>query len=339
MAKCGIHSKSGKLLHRDRISYLLSNPFYIGLFRYSGEIHEGKHQPVVSKKIFDQVQDILKQRGKPRRKTKNEPQAFCGLLRCSHCQMMITGEYKIKKQKNGTEHHYTYYHCTRKNKLVKCKEPAVREESLNEQISSLLQKFSLRKDWTEQMMKMLEKDKKETTQSFGAFVKENEDKIISIKSKLQRLLDGYLEQDIEREIYRDEKAKLLSEKKTLEESISTLSQKRTGWVEPMENWIKEAQNLEKIAREGNFFEKKVAAKEIFGSNLTLAGKRITIPNSENLEQKPQTHWAAINAAHKKISENGKSWNPERVRGVEPLSSGWKPEVMPIYDTRLRPSFA
>jgi hypothetical protein len=57
------------------------------------------------------------------------------------------------------------------------------------------------------------------------------------------------------------------------------------------------QNLFKIARE---------------ANLTLAGKRITIPNSENLEQKPQTHWAAINAAHKKISENGKSWNPEHI---------------------------
>jgi hypothetical protein len=35
--------------------------------------------------------------------------------------------------------------------------------------------------------------------------------------KLQRLLDGYLDQDIEQEIYRTEKAKLLSEKKSLEE--------------------------------------------------------------------------------------------------------------------------
>jgi hypothetical protein len=26
---------------------------------------------------------------------------------------------------------------------------------------------------------------------------------------------------------------------------------------------------------------------------------------------------------------------ERVRGVEPLSTGWKPVVMPLYDTRFR----
>ena len=261
LAKCGIRSKSGKLIHRDRISYLLSNPFYVGLFRYAGEVYEGKHQPVISKKIFDKVQEILKQRGKPRRKTKNEPQAFCGLLHCNHCGMMVTGEYKIKRQKNGNEHHYIYYHCTRKNKFVKCKETAVREESLNEQISSLLQKFSLRKDWAGQLLSMLEKDKKENAQSSNAFVKEDEERIVTIKSKLQRLLDGYLEQDIEREVYRNEKAKLLSEKKSLEEKISTLSQKWTGWVEPMEKWIKEAQNLEKIARESNFLRKRLLPKK------------------------------------------------------------------------------
>ncbi|MCX6766684.1 MAG: recombinase family protein [Candidatus Moranbacteria bacterium] len=66
LAQNGIVSKKGNRLHRDRISYLLSNPFYIGLFRYSGEIHEGKHQPVISNKIFDKVQEVLKQRGKPR---------------------------------------------------------------------------------------------------------------------------------------------------------------------------------------------------------------------------------------------------------------------------------
>jgi len=287
LAQNGIVSKKGNKLHRDRISYLLSNPFYIGLFRYSGEIHEGKHQPVISKKIFDKVQEVLKQRGKPRKSRKNNPKAFCGLLKCV-CGMSITAE---------TQKGHIYYRCSKKSKSAKCEEPYIREENLNEQVSKLLQKFSLKKDWADQLLQMLEKDKKKNAQSFGAFVKENEEKIVSIKTKLQRLLDGYLEQDIEREVYRDEKAKLLSAKKSLEEKISSLSQKRTGLVEPMEKWIKDAENLEKIAWEDNLIAKKVAAKEIFGSNLTLSGKKVSISNSENSEEKPQTHWAAINAAH------------------------------------------
>ena len=39
---------------------------------------------------------------------------------------------------------------------------------------------------------------------------ENNSRLKEISAKLQRLLDGYLEQDIEREICRLEKAKLLS---------------------------------------------------------------------------------------------------------------------------------
>jgi len=60
--------------------------------------------------------------------------------------MMITGEYRVKRQKNGNVHEYIYYHCTKKNKAIKCPEPYIRQEELDKQISSLLQKVSLRAD-------------------------------------------------------------------------------------------------------------------------------------------------------------------------------------------------
>jgi len=187
---------------------------------------------------------------------------------------MITGEYRIKRQKNGNEHFYTYYHCTKKNRAVKCPEPCIRQEVLEKQISSLLQKFSLRSDWAKKLLKMTEKNKIKSAQSVSAFVQENREKIKTINIKLQRLLDGYLEQDIEREIYRQEKAKLLLEKKSLDEKIIQLEQKQNDWLEPMERWINYAQNLLKIAKDSNLLEKKVAAKEIFGSNLFLASRAL-----------------------------------------------------------------
>src|SRR3989344_1563776 len=267
LAQQGITSRNGKQLKRDRISFILYNPFYVGFFRYSKELHEGKHQPVISKKIFDTVQNILKQKGRPHHKTKNEPQAFCGLLKCGICGMGITGEYKVKRQKNGNTHDYIYYHCTQKNKTIKCDEPCIRQENLDEQTSFLLQKFSLSEDCAQQLTIMLEKDKNKDTQSSAAFVQETKNTIESIKTKLQRLLDSYLEQDIERETYLEKKAKFMSEKKLLEEKIIHLEQKKTGWIEPMREWIKQAENLPKIARENNLLDKKVMAKKIFGSNL------------------------------------------------------------------------
>src|SRR3989338_1723384 len=64
LAQRGIMSRGGKRIHKTRATFILSNPFYTGLFRYSKEIHEGKHEPIIAKKIFDQVQEVIKQRGK-----------------------------------------------------------------------------------------------------------------------------------------------------------------------------------------------------------------------------------------------------------------------------------
>ena len=309
LAQNGILRRTGKIWHKNRVKYLLTNPFYYGHFRYAKEVYEGKHEPIIAKKLFDKVQEVLKQRGRPRHKTEIEPQVFCGLLRCGTCGMMITGEYRIKRQKNGNIHDYIYYHCTKKNKAIKCPEPCIRQEELDKQISSLLQKFSLRPDWAEKLLKMLEKDKMKSAQSVSAFVQENKEKIKAINLKLQRLLDGYLEQDIEREIYRQEKAKLLSEKKSLEEQITKLEQKQNDWLEPMEKWINYAQNMEKIARDSDLLQKKVAAKEIFDSNLFLA--------SRAARGEPQNQWAALGAAQKMATEKSERLVLMGVEGIEP----------------------
>jgi len=46
--------------------------------------------------------------------------------------------------------------------------------------------------------------------------------------------------------YREEKNKLTSEKKTLTEKIARLEQTRNVWLEPLRNWIKDAQTLNEI---------------------------------------------------------------------------------------------
>jgi len=80
-------------------------------------------------------------------------------------------------------------------------------------------KVSLRQDWAERMLKRLKQEEKEIAQSCFAFIQEKKEEIKRINQKLQRLLDAYLEQPIDRETYLEKKAKLISQKKTLEEQI------------------------------------------------------------------------------------------------------------------------
>jgi len=50
MFSLGLVSKDGKPLHLSTIQGILSNPFYYGHFKYRGEIHQGSHKPMISKK-------------------------------------------------------------------------------------------------------------------------------------------------------------------------------------------------------------------------------------------------------------------------------------------------
>ena len=197
-------------------------------------------------------------------------------------------------------HNYTYYHCTKKSKTIKCPEPCIREEELNRQLSSLIKSVSLPRDWAEELNRLALQDHKNSAQSNSAFVEEVKKEIKSIEVKLQRLLDGYLDQVIEQEIYRAEKSKLLFKKKSLEEKISSLLQKQNGWFEPMQEWINDAQNLNGIARDNDLFAKKVVAKEIFGSNLLLGEKTVRpaeggAPNS--FGKMGGNQWDALRASH------------------------------------------
>lgn len=323
LAKNNIKTRSGKTLHKSRMSFVLSNPFYIGLFKYGGERHEGKYEPIISKKLFDSVQAVLTQKSRPERKgNKNDPQPFCGLIHCAECGMMITGEYKVKKQKNGNVHTYTYYHCSKKNKMVKCGQPCIRQEELDSQLSSLIQKVSLPKDWAEELLKMAQEDYEKSAQSSSVHVKENQVKILTITQKLERLLTGYLDQVVEQNEYRSQKSKLLSEKKSLEEKISSLLHTQNNWLEPMKKWIKDAQNLNEIARGTDLFTKKACAKEIYGSNLLLQNKilRASAPNfSNSLLNSGGNHWDALRASRILSTKKPLSSFVVRDTGFEPVA--------------------
>ncbi len=316
----GIATSTGKPRHRDQITVMLSNPFYYGHFRYAGEVYEGKHAPIITKQLFDEVQEVLADRGKVQQHLTNQPQPFCGLLRCNSCSMMITAEHRIKKQKNGNVHQYTYYHCSKKSKNITCLEPCIRAEELDKQLSSLLASFALPKEWAEVLRVMFEKDTKEAGRSGAALVQETKDAALEIQRKLQRLLDSYLKQDIEREVYLKKKAELMGTKKSLEEKNIKFERDQNGWVEPMRKWIKDAENLTKIAQDDDLGAKKVVAKEIFGSNLLLSNKTVTWGEEKNGEPIEKNQWTAMLAAHRNLEKIPVSCVLVRGEGFEPSTS-------------------
>ncbi len=320
LASKDILTKSGKQFPKDKIKRMLTNPFYYGHFRYFGEIHEGKHKAIISKKLFDQVQATLAKRGKPQ-KGKTEPQIFCGLLRCGSCNMAVTAEHKIKHQKNGNVHEYVYYRCTKKRKDMKCLEPAVSEPELATQLSDILHSYAMPKSWAKQLDTMLDKDEKQAEQSSGVFISQAQAKLASLQSKLQRLLDGYLDQDIDQQTYRAKQGELMSEKKSLEEQISKLTLASAAWIEPMRQWIKQAVSLCKVAENGSYIDIKQAFLEMDGLNLFLKTKQALPTAARSSSSPPENIWLLLRKTKEKTAPERRISNfcpfLVRMKGLEP----------------------
>ena len=282
---------------RNRITHILSNPFYYGHFRYLGEVHEGKHTAIISKRLFDQVQEVLKQRGKPQRKA-NDPKPLCGLVYCA-CGMMFTAETHIKRQKNGNVHTYTYYRCTRKSKTVVCREPHIRAEELDKQLSALLLGFSLPKSWADKMRELMSTDELSEKADYTRAVGGSRTEITHLSDKLQRLLDSYLDGDVERELYQDKRAEILGQKKRLEEKVEQTTLGVLTWVEPMKQWLDRAVSICRVAKSDDLPAKKSLCREIFGSNLKIQNKEVGV-NADNFRSSPQENlWSALRAAKEK----------------------------------------
>ena len=146
LEEAALRSRKGNVLHLSSVQKILRKHFYYGMLEFQGELYEGKHEPMISKDLFDKVQRVMARRGKKNRKRKHEF-PFIGLMQCGTCGCAITAEL----QKG---HHY--YRCTKKK--GNCSEKYLREESLLEQVRIIVEKVSLPDDWADNMLKELDKE-------------------------------------------------------------------------------------------------------------------------------------------------------------------------------------
>lgn len=121
---------------------IIQNHIYYGYFEYprkSDNWYQGKHEPIVTKELFDKANEQLKRDVIVR---ESHEFAFTKLMVCGLCGSGISAEEKYKKLKNGTVAKYIYYGCGR-SKDRHCKSQYIREEELVEQLIKLIDKIDL----------------------------------------------------------------------------------------------------------------------------------------------------------------------------------------------------
>ena len=234
----GLKTKSDKELSTSNYQNMLRNPIYTGLMRYNGEIHEGKHEPIITKKLFDTVQEVMSRKSKPKSKGLKD-YLYRGFFRCGECGCFITTE-----QQKG----HNYLRCTKRKNP--CEQKYVREEIITSQIQEEIKKVSLPLDWANWMIAENEKDRQSETQSSEVFSQKTKDEISLLDTKVEKLMNLYLENGLSLDEYRDAKNKLVSSKQLLKEKLSDFEKKSHNRFELTDKFLKaNIYNME-LANEG-----------------------------------------------------------------------------------------
>lgn len=141
-----------KHLSLGNIYRILDNPFYYGVFEYpkkSGNWYTGKHESLITKEVFDLVQEQIKSNVL---RVENKEFAFTKMMTCGICGSGITADEKFKKQKNGNIHRYVYYGCT-KARGENCKCGYTEEKELLKQFENLLESIKINEIEIKQQIK------------------------------------------------------------------------------------------------------------------------------------------------------------------------------------------
>ena len=131
-----------KNLTLGNIYVILQNHFYYGVFEYpkkSGNWYTGKHEPIITKELFDAVQAQVKSQFV---RSESKEFAFTRLMACGLCGSGITADEKFKKQKNGNIHRHVYYGCTRARDRD-CKCGYINEVELIKQFEVIVEKIDI----------------------------------------------------------------------------------------------------------------------------------------------------------------------------------------------------
>ena len=276
--------------------YVLQNPIYYGLMRFKGELYEGKHEPLITKALFDKCQEVMARKSKPK-SGKKKPYAYRGLFQCATCGCFITTE---------TQKGHNYLRCTKRK--GPCSERYIREEEAEKQIRALLKGVSLPPALAADALDNIKVEGMTAAQAGEEAAQNLRDKIDFLTKSMNALLDMILSGLITQDEYAQKKRSCLEEKKENEMKLAAFEREGSKRNEPLIGFYKTAVLAGESAVTGSPEENLQILKKI-GTNFLLGGKKIKLKfNFPAAETEKLRELAVSDSARFRTSE---IWRPLR----------------------------
>ncbi len=259
--KRGLTNSRNSKLSLNGLSTILNNPFYVGLIRIrkTGELFPGMHTPIIGKRLFDMVQQIL--RGKTVTRIVKHDFVFRRLVRCHSC-----GYNLIAELQKG----HAYYRCHQA-----CFRFTFREEEIDRKVAETLGALSLDDEERVYVHQWITATRLDKANRQANEMENCRQALAQIRERLGRLADAYIDGVFDQRILEEKRASLLLEDAGLKKKMSDIEAGRSDSLKRMEEFLeltKAASNLYNLAipPEKRDFVKKLT------SNLGVSGENIVI---------------------------------------------------------------
>lgn len=264
MVRVILNKASRVKMAKGHLEYLLKNIFYTGDFKFAGTVYQGKHEALISKELFNQVQQSFKKDNKPFAR-KEHHFAFSNLLTCGECGSSITAE--IKKGK------YIYYHCTHGKDKNCSQKKYTSEENLEKLFQDVVFAISLTKEEKQWILQGL----KESNQDKADFQEEHiirlEAETKKIRNRLNKLYTDKLDGIISEEFWQEHNSQWNNDLDNLLIKVKAFNKANTNFIDIAEHLLDTVVNIKKLYNTQDNFE-KVKLLKILLSNCSLKDGKI-----------------------------------------------------------------
>ena len=261
--KKGLRTESGKKLTPSALHHKLHNPFYYGLMVRNGETFQGKHKPIITKEIFEQVQDIGKEKSKPRAYKHFFP--YRGFLICEDCGCSLTAD-----KKKG----HTYYYCTNGKGICDAHRQYVRSEVIDKQITKEIAKLKFPKEIIE-LMYDASLQQRGITKEAQKQQKEKLKKLLKQCLQAQdKLFTSYSRGKTPETIYERKIKELEQEQKELEQEIDKKVSNDLSTFERTKEFFLLANKTKKDFKHGDDIKKRKILETVL-SNVYFSGQEVS----------------------------------------------------------------
>ena len=288
--KLGYKTKNGNDFSVGSIREILTNPVYIGKVRYNVRqnwsekrrrninsnpiITDGIHEAIIDENLWYKVQAILEsKKGKPARIYDGE-YPLTGILKCPKCGAGMVIMRTTNTLKDGTKKRIQYYACGNwKNKGVAvCNSNSIRVDKANEYVFNKLSELLSNDKMVKSIVKNVNKERRSKINPAKKELERIDRELEKIERKKNKLFEGYEEELISKEEFKERKDELNKRAKSLqgekEPLIVTLSDDISEEI-PYEFIKSILENFSKILAESATREQQKKLLHMIISEITI----------------------------------------------------------------------